>query len=293
MACRGEAPVAPSAVAPAPSVEVPPTAVVIPPGSFTMGSPQDDPGREDDEGPTHRVTLTRGFVMDRTEVTRAEFEAFVSASGHVTDVETAGWGQVENGHTRQDGVSWRSPPTPHGDVFGPTHPVVLVSWRDAVAFADWRSARDGLAPCREPACDGWRLPTEAEWEWAARAGSTESHPGGGVEARNCAGDPVLARRAWFCGTSEGAPHPVGGLAPNAWGLHDMQGNVWEWTADWYGGYGRKPATDPRGSDDEEDKTSRGGGWGSRVEDCRVTMRTADPPDVGYDNTGFRLVRSIQ
>ena len=257
-----------------------------------MGSPRDERGRYDNEGSTRRVTITRPFLLQQHEVTRAQFAAFVEATGHVTSVEQAGWGMGANGHERRDGITWKEPPSDHGDVFGPDHPVVLVSWHDAVAYADWRSGQDQLAPCREPSCTGWRLPTEAEWEWAARAGTSGSHGAVTVEGSNCAGDPALAKVAWFCGSSEGAPHEVGRLEPNAWGLYDMQGNVWEWVGDSYDEYGRKPATDPTGGTDDADKATRGGGWGSRIEDCRTAVRVGDEAQKGFDNLGFRLARTI-
>ncbi len=285
-------PAPPDNLQPRPAVTPPDGFVVVPAGTYRRGSPPGERGREDDEGPVHAVTLSRPFLLAKTEVTVAGFRAFVEATGHVTDAERSGWAMGRNGHERRDGLTWRSPPFEQGD----DHPVVLVSWNDAVAYADWRSRADGLTPCYaadfDPACPGWRLPTEAEWEWAARAGSGGSFPGGEPDAGGCDEDPAVARVAWYCGNSEGGTHPVGALAADAWGLHDMQGNAWEWVHDPYSAYRSDPLVDPLGGTDLADRTNRGGGWGSRIEDLRVTVRVDDPPDVGFDNLGLRLARTL-
>lgn len=264
--------------------------VVMPSGSFVMGSPSVEPFREEAEGPTWEVTLSSPFLLGRTEVTVAEFETFVAAMGHVTDAERAGWAQGANGHERRDGLSWRAPGFPQG----PSHPVVGVSWNDAAAYADWKSGLDGLPRCYggpfSRGCTGWRLPTEAEWEWAARAGTTGAWGLLAEEGRGC--EPTkLKTTAWMCANAGGGTQPVGELAPNAWGLHDMLGNAWEWVHDGFDDYPGE-AEDPLGGPPGEDRANRGCGWGSRVEDCRVAMRVEDPPDIGFDNLGFRLARTL-
>lgn len=291
--CGGvEAPVAPSQVDPPPLTSAPPGYVVVPSGSFTMGAPADEAGRESNEGPTHRVTLTHAFLLGRTEVTVDAFSRFVAETGWQTSAERAGWGRADNGSVQTPGVSWRTPPFEiRGD-----HPVVFVSWFDAVAYADWRSVGDGLPACYEggfePDCLGWRLPTEAEWEWAARAGSTAAWPAGAPASPGCGPDPRVDAVAWTCSNSRG-PNPVATLAPNRWGLHDLQGNVWEWVHDEHRRFRARPVTDPVSTGGRgDDRSTRGGGWGSNVYTVRVAVRVGDEPDVGFDNLGFRLARTI-
>ena len=288
--CGRAGPVEPAVVEPVEG-DAPAGFVLVPAGTYTRGSPKREVGRLANEGPAHRVRISRPFLLSRTEVTVREFREFVSATGHLTRAEIAGVGGAENGHSERAGLTWRSPPfVQHDD-----HPVVEVAWTDVVAYADWRSTIDGLAPCYTgsspaPDCGGWRLPTEAEWEWAARAGTTGAFSVG-VSARGCEPDAALAAVAWTCANSGGGTHPVGTRAANPWGLHDMHGNVWEWTADWFDEYRRGEQVDPRGPALESDKVIRGGGWGSRVADCRAAVRVDDPPDKAFDNVGFRLART--
>ena len=173
----------------------------IPAGSFTMGSPASEEGRASDET-QHQVTLTKPFWMGTTEVTNAQYRRFVEATGHR---EPPKWGRnlVTN---------------------LPSYPVVGVSWDDAVAYASWA---------------GMSLPTEAQWEYAARAGTTTRYWSGDSEAD-------LERVGWYRGNSGLELHAVGGKPANAWGLHDVHGNPWEWTADWEGDYPSSPQTDPTG-----------------------------------------------
>ena len=265
--------------------------VLVPAGRYTRGSPRSEAGRLPNEGPTHRVRISRPFLLARTEVTVREFREFVRATGHITQAESAGVGGAENGHAERPGLSWKAPPFPQQD----DHPVVEVAWSDAAAYADWKSAADGLPRCYAsaasgPDCLGWRLPTEAEWEWAARAGTTGPFSVS-VSAAGCEADAGLAAIAWTCANSGGGTHPAGGRAANPWGLHDMHGNVWEWTNDWFDDYGRGEEVDPTGPAIESDRVVRGGGWGSRVGDCRSAVRVDDPPHKAFDNVGFRLART--
>jgi internalin A len=259
-----------------------------------MGSPSEEAGREASEGPTHRVTLSRAFLLGRTEITVGEFREFSDTTGHVTDPEKSGMGMVDNGHRVAHGATWRTPKTfDQSD----SHPVVLVSWRDATAYADWRSGQDQLPPCYagpfDPDCVGWRLPTEAEWEWAARAGTVTPWPGGTPSRAGCGPAPAIDAFAWTCSNAKGT-QPVGTRRPNAWGLHDMQGNAWEWVHDAYSDYGRFPITDPIEISDiqEDDRVIRGGGWGSDIHTVRVGSRQGDEPQRGFDNLGFRLARTL-
>jgi formylglycine-generating enzyme required for sulfatase activity len=158
------------------------------------------------------------------------------------------------------------------------HPVENVSWEDAHTFIERLNRRQG--------CDDYRLPTEAEWEYACRAGSTASFPWGNDEHK-------LAEHAWYFGNSGQMTHPVGEKTPNAWGLHDMLGNVWEWVQDWYGEYENGPVTDPAGPPTGTARVVRGGCWcNSTAWDCRPTDRDFwMKPDFRFGGVGFRLVFS--
>ncbi len=225
--------------------------VRIPAGSFTMGSPSGEPGRESDEK-THRVALTKDFWLGKYEVTQAQWQAVMGNN-------------------------------PSEFKKGGNYPVEQVSWDDAMAFC--RKLNDaGLAP------SGWRfdLPTEAQWEYACRAGTTTAFHFGtslnGTEA-NCDGN-------YPYGTSTKGPFlmatcPVGKYRPNAWGLYDMHGNVWEWCSDWYGDYGGD-ATDPVGPKSGQRRVYRGGSWCLGASYCRAAGRSMYyPADYSLD-LGFRL-----
>ncbi len=273
-------------------IEVPEGFVHLPAGDFVRGVPaQDD--QENPASPAHEVRITRDFFLARTEVTVAQFRAFVEATAHETDAEKQGEGGVDNGHAKRAGITWSNPPFPQED----DHPVIEVSWRDAVAYADWRSAQDGLKRCYAGkvapiACSGWRLPTEAEWEWAARGAGKDAVPGVSITRFGCEPDPALAAIAWTCANSGNRTHPVASLAADERGLHDLHGNVWEWVHDWYDDYGAAELIDPTGPRKESDKVIRGGGWGSRASDVSATARADDPPDAAFDNLGFRLARTV-
>ena len=158
----------------------------------------------------------------------------------------------------------------------PNCPVEQVSWQDAQDFIQKLNAREGGTP--------YRLPTEAEWEYAARAGTTTAY---------CFGDDVSQLRAyaWYRDNSDGRTHPVGQLQPNAWGLYDMHGNVWEWVQDWYGAYAAETAVDPQGPAAGSDRVVRGGSWGSYAAYCRSAYRyRADPANRG-GYLGVRLLRT--
>jgi formylglycine-generating enzyme required for sulfatase activity len=268
---------------------------LIPPGTFMMGSPPDEPGRKADET-LHEVTLTRPYYLGTFEVTVGQFRNFVDATGHVTDVEKSGGGNAHDAkavwkHT--PGTSWRKP-----GYVGPfegtdEHPVVHVSHEDALAYCRWLEA---TSP--EP---GWLygLPTEAEWEWACRAGSaTRFWWGPDVDTSGRvvnAGDRSL-KRALPDWPRETMPMddraaftaPVGSYRANAFGLHDMLGNVWEFCSTRHGAYPAGPVTDPGDLGSQESYDVRGGGWSNEPADVRCAARNADPPKFGHSNLGFRV-----
>jgi len=214
----------------------------IPSGSFLMGSPSAEEGHEEIESPQHRVVIAHGFHISCTPVTRNQWAAVTGLSP-----STAAEG---------------------------THPVTEVSWDDAQRFL----AR--LSEVRAPG--SFRLPTEAEWEYACRAGSSGRYAGGDSEAD-------LDRMGWYSASSNGAAHPVGQKAPNAWGLHDMHGNVFEWCQDWDGPYALGEQTDPSGPPSGDKRILRGGCFKCPPPYCRSANRYSAPPDRRSLNFGFRVV----
>jgi formylglycine-generating enzyme required for sulfatase activity len=237
-----------------------PEMVRLRPGAFQMGSTPADPEHEPDEAPQHRVTIGYAVALGKYEVTRAEFAAFVEASGH----RTAG--------------DWRNPGFNQTD----RDPVVNVTWDDAQAYVAWLSRTTGKT---------YRLPTEAEWEYAARAGTATARYWGDSRADACR--HANADDAAF-GCSDGFKHtaPVGQFRSNGFGLHDMLGNVWEWTADcWNADHSGAPANgQARLSGDCARHTVRGGSWGSSSGDVRSAGRTRGPPSP-RNFVGFRVARS--
>jgi len=193
---------------------------LIPPGEFMMGSPESERGRRKDEGPQHRVRITKAFYLGMCQVTRGQFRQFIEAENFRTDAETgkAGNGGMGLASDGKESVgpefTWRNTGFEQTDA----HPVLNVTWNDAVAFCQWIGRKEGKS---------YRLPTEAQWEYACRAGST---------ARYCFGESEsgLGDYAWYAANSGNRTHPVGEKRPNAWGLYDMQGNAVQWCSDWYG-----------------------------------------------------------
>jgi sulfatase modifying factor 1 len=238
------------------------TMVLVPAGEFQMG---DDEG-EFDEQPAHRVKLSP-FYIDTHEVTQRSFESLMG----------------------------RNP----AKSVGPDKPVERVSWLAAIQYCNMRSAKEGLKPCydlKTQQCDfeadGYRLPTEAEWEYACRAGTTTDWSFGDASAE-------LDEYGWYKGNSEKTTHPVGQKGPNAWGLYDMHGNVAEWCNDWYAEeYDAAVERDPRGPASGDERVLRGGSWTSDADLCRSAARYSEPPgfaDVcfGYEAYGFRCVRRAE
>jgi len=251
------------------------TLMVIKPGTFHMGSAADEQGRFDNEL-QHEVRLTKGYMMATTLVTVSQFAIFESNAPYKTAPETQGYGA---------GASWHNPGFDQGD----DYPAVEVSWYDAVAFCDWLSKKEG---------QHYRLPTEAEWEYAARAGSQTAYWWGDspIDGHGCANCLDLAAKGKVAGAdsfnwSDGYIYtsPVGRFKSNAWGLYDMAGNVWEWCADWLGDYPVGNVADPRGPNSGQNRVLRGASWGNGPGSCRVARRHGIPPDVRQNNVGFRIV----
>jgi len=258
--------------------------VLVPGGEFLMGA---DDGYAD-ERPVHPV-LVEPFWIDRTEVTIAQFRRFVEATGYRTEAERLGWSgafvAAQAQWVRIDGADWRHPEGPAAPAPGDDEPVTQVSWNDAVAYATWA---------------GKRLPTEAEWELAARGGLAGRRFAWGDEP--CPGGRCASN--WWQGVfpihnevTDGfsGRAPVGRFPPNGYGLYDVSGNVWEWTADWYaaGYYAASPRVAPTGPDAGTERSLRGGSFLCSTNFClrfRVAARSHATPDTGLNNTGFRCAR---
>ena len=213
----------------------------IPSGRFTMGSPSSEPDRDSDEV-QHEVVLTRGFFLAETECTQGQWEKVMGGN---------------QSHFK-----------------GSERPVEQVSWGEAEEYCRKLTAKqraEGIL------ADGWewRLPTEAEWEYAARAGTTGARHG------------ELEAIAWHSGNSDSVTHVVGGKQANAWGLHDMMGNVWEWCSDWSEGYPTGSVTNPTGPKSGSNRVLRGGGWFSVAKSARSACRRRYDPGNRYGSLGFR------
>ena len=286
-----------------------------PPGTFEMGSPPEEEGRYDDER-QHGVTLTKGFWLAETEVTQGQWKRLMNGETVLdlarkalqddTEYMLAGKKQTLRefwGLSRYDDPSKRC-----GDINDDV-PVYYVSWNDAVSFCRRLTAAEREAG-RLPDGYEYRLPTEAEWEYACRAGTTSALPNGrDIRILGKCNAPALDGIAWYGGNSSvgfeglgfdtsGWPekqYPGGrafarevrGKSANNWGLYDMIGNVWEWCSDWYGEYSYGAATDPTGPSDGVDRVSRGGSWYGFARDCRSARRGRYEPGFRYYNLGFR------
>jgi formylglycine-generating enzyme required for sulfatase activity len=254
-------------------------------GTFAMGSPEDEVGRGEDEG-RHPVTLTQSFLLGVLEVSQVQFESI---------------------------MGYQPSPWP-----GCLHcPVESVSWHMAVQFTNLLSYEAGLDSCYDCAgfgdgarcepigepygCEGFRLPTEAEWELGARAGTASAFSSRGDlfpgDTSNCGGgvildnSSVLDQLAWYCGDDDGRPSETATRDPNPWGLSDVHGNVWEWTHDWYGPYDSE-AWDPWGPEAGTQRVKRGGAWSSYPQSLRSAGRSAAEPGVVTDTIGFRVARTL-
>jgi len=244
-------------------------------GTFTMGSPANEAGRRDREGPQHQVTVG-SFYLGKYVVTQKEYQE----------------------------VMGTNPSRFKGDNL----PVENVSWYDAVEYCNARSQKEGLTPAytidksRKDTDDtndeddvkwvvtwnrnanGYRLPTEAEWEYACRAGTTTAYNTGASISDNT---------GWYDANSGSATHPVGQKPANAWGLYDMHGNVYEWCWDWYGDYPSGAQTNPIGASSGSYRVNRGGSWYFTARSARSAVRDGDIPNYRYAALGFRVVRLAQ
>ena len=234
--------------------------------AFMMGSPETEPGREFDE-PYHEMVLSWPVVVTDHEVTQAE---------------------------------WRAHMTQNPSHFvGDDLPVENVSWFDAIEYCNRRSTAEGLTPAYaidgdhvtwNLDADGYRLPTDAEWEWACRAGTSTAFSGGALTEETCGVDAVLDALGWYCGNAGPATHPVKSKQANAAGMYDMHGNVWEWCWDWYRAEGPSPS-EPAGPAAGLQRVIRGGSWYYYARECRSASRAPYYPNSADDIVGFRVART--
>ncbi len=292
--------------------------VFVPAGEFLMGNdaspevlaktyPRYDLSRLldlGDEAPVHRVRITRPFFMGQHEITVGQFRKFIAASGYIAEADADGTGAYgyspaydPNKTARGDAFegrdpkySWRNP----GFEQGEDHPVLNVTYNDAVAMARWLSKEEGIT---------YRLPTEAEWEYACRSGGNTQYPNGNDPQGLLQIANVFDRESaknwtrWRVFALDGNDGfaftaPVGSFAPNAFGIHDMLGNAWEWVADWYGEshYSRSTIDDPRGPDTGNVRVRRGGSWHTWALYARCAYRNWNTPQTRYALLGMRLLR---
>ena len=264
----------------------------IPAGTFTMGSPDDEIGRWVGEGPQRQVTISEGFWMGVYPVTQEQWERVMGWNpSHFSNNPAAGETQGRR-------------------------PVETVSWYDAILFANRLSILEGLNPAYSiggstnpddwgqvldsmslsaiwdaaelvAGSNGWRLPTEAQWEYAARAGTTTAFNNGAEDWKN---QSEIEGIGWFNFNSGGMTREVGLKQPNPWGLHDIHGNVWEWVWDWFGTYPAQAQTDPSGASSGSDRVDRGGSWSDSAKHARSAVRSGGNPFLQWSNLGVRLVR---
>ncbi len=237
--------------------------ILVPKGPFVMGALPTDQHAEPDEGPQHNVILSQPFWVANTPVTQMMYRALLGRNPAHFKTED--------------------------------HPVEMVSWFDAIQFCNALSLRENLMPCYEVKSEededvrwnrqanGYRLLTEAEWEYVARAGGVQAY----------AGSNDAMSVAWFGGNAAGTTHPVKKLSANLWGFHDMSGNVWEWCWDWFGEYVDGNATDPIGPKEGRGRIFRGGSWAVPEKMVRTTQRGAERPHNRMNGLGFRIARNIR
>ena len=290
--------------------------VWIPAGTFTMGSPETEPLRDgwsDWAETQHDVTLTRGFWMGRHLVTQAQWELVMEGNNNGICASPSFFTEA-NGIPPADGES------------DANRPVESISWYDVLVFSNRLSIMEGLSPAYEIQAaeggrwttnpdlwgtienseerwkavrivansTGYRLPTEAQWEFACRANMVTAFNNGNNfdNPENPEGfcNELLGTVAWFYTNSEGMTREVGQKAPNGWGLYDMHGNVWEWCWDWFGAYPEKAQTDPAGTASGTGRVQRGGSWAASAGILRSAQRSGANPSERSGDLGFRVVR---
>ncbi|MGD0092955.1 MAG: SUMF1/EgtB/PvdO family nonheme iron enzyme, partial [Planctomycetota bacterium] len=259
--------------------------LLVPAGEFVMGSNDGPP----EEKPVHNVKVSKPFYIGKYHVTVAQFRAFADGTKYRTEAEKCGKGQTwkDGGWKEVAGVNWQTPGFPQEDNF----PACVITWNDAQEFCKWATERTaGVSPALEkaggtPAVRKWTvcLPTEAQWEYACRAGTTTRYNSGDK-------DSDLEQEGWFNNNSGRHTNACGLKKPNAWGLYDMHGNVWQWVQDFFNDkyYTESPLLDPKGPANGAERVLRGGAWDDRPDNCRASRRHRDIPGGRYTSRGFRL-----
>lgn len=290
--------------------------VQITAGSFQMGAPTEELGYQGDEA-QHPVTLTRDFWMFNTEVTNrqyADLATWALEQGYCTINGTRLYDHLDGSELElmdMDDDEDCDISVVDGHLVIDSgledHPVKELYWFGAASFCDWLSLKEGLAraydhsdpthwKCNQDLpyqAEGYRLPTEAEWEYACRAGSTTAFASGDILQLSCGEEPALSALGWYCGNASGWTSPVASKDPNSWGLHDMHGNVWEWCNDWYKNTFEEVEVDPIGPPPGWYKVLRGGGWSDVARRCRSASRRNPSPHLADNGRhGFRYVRTI-
>ncbi len=278
----------------------------IPAGSFMMGSETSDSLAKPDERPQTRVTLTKGFWLGRTMVTIRQWKSMTGLGVRTQLVRMIHDDTLYDFGGKQETVrdymrfSRDADPSQYLAREFDSLPMYFVSWNDAMQFCKDLTERERTAG-RLPAGYEYNLPTEAQWEYACRAGTTDATYAGPLVVENGKA-AVLDNLAWYSGNSpdgyvgkgfkvsgrNGGPHPVAQKQPNAWGLYDMTGNLWQWCRDWYGKYPGGDLTDPTGPATGTDRVNRGGSFGSGPRDERSANRAKNPPAEASAYRGFRI-----
>ena len=240
-----------------------------------MGSPDTEAGRNafGSNEVQHPVTLTHGFYLSVYPITRGQFKTFVRETNYTTQAEREQGALVwkDGKLERNPDYDWRTPGFDQTD----DHPVVCITWDDCFAFCNWLGIRDSGTK--------YRLPTEAEWEYAARAGTKTPYWQGETIAPNQSNHNRMLDSAYHVGTS-----CVDTFPPNAWGLYDINGNALVWCQDWYGGYATEEIADPTGPADGHARVVRGASWDSKPDCCRSAQRGSLKPMYPLNYVGFRI-----
>jgi|GEM_PF-5172966 len=258
-----------------------PGMVLVHGGTFQMGNTRDDSEGDSNEKPVHTVNLTHDYYIGQYEVTFDEYDAYCEAVGK-SKPDDRGWGRG-------------------------TRPVMNVSWIEAIQYCNWLSEQEGLQPGYDNSgnllnsngqvttditqVEGYRLLTEAEWEYAARGGHEDVTNGNEANDYKYAGSNCIDNVAWYDDNSSNKTHEVGQKAPNEIGLYDMSGNVYEWCHDWIGSYTEETKTNPIGPNSAPFRVMRGGTWGSNGQGCRVAYRSFCLPDNSSYVIGLRIAKT--
>jgi formylglycine-generating enzyme required for sulfatase activity len=266
--------------------------IMVEGGTFNMGSEDG----EADQKPLHRVALS-GFFMSAGEITVAQYRTFVQSARYKATAGYEGgmmWDAAAQKWVTMDDASWEKTYLPNNRKQADSEPVIMVNWYDAVEYCNWLSKKEGLPTVYTIKGtnvtanfdrNGYRLPTEAEWEYAARGGRNSKE-------RSYAGSDSIDTVGWYYSNSGNSTQPAGMKAPNELGLCDMSGNVQEWCWDWYGGYSGSVQIDPAGPLKGEEKVCRGGAWINSASRCTPAFRLSTEPGIRCTIIGFRVVRNL-